>query len=175
MRRKVLIFSGLLLTASLGFYCLKVHKSETPITEIPRADKVLVLKSERKLHLLRKGKVIKTYTISLGDDPIGHKQREGDERTPEGNYILDWRNSKSSCYKSIHISYPNEEDKKRAKKMKVSPGGDIMIHGLHPGIEWMGQLHCKKDWTDGCIAVTNEEMDEIWKSVKNGISIEIKK
>lgn len=140
-----------------------------------KVDKVLVLKSKREMYLLSKGVKVKTYKISLGDKPVGHKVMEGDERTPEGTYSLDWRNNKSSCYKSIHISYPNATDIKKAKELKVSPGGSIMIHGLHPSIKWMGSFHTRYDWTNGCIAVSNSEMDEIWELVKYGTPIEIRK
>ncbi|WP_225000131.1 murein L,D-transpeptidase family protein [Cesiribacter sp. SM1] len=137
------------------------------------ADKVLVLKARREMQLLKEGRVLKTYKIAMGDQPVGHKQQEGDERTPEGRYTLDWRNSKSAYHKSIHISYPSEQDKARAKRLGVSPGGDIMIHGMAKKMAWIGALHTAKDWTNGCIAVTNEEMDEIWAMVKNGTEIEI--
>lgn len=166
---------GLLLVVLLillvGFYLFRPRFSTQPIA---KADKVLVLKSKRQMHLLKDNAVIKTYTISLGDQPIGHKQQEGDERTPVGLYTLDWRNNKSTCYKSIHISYPNQTDKEHAQRLGVLPGGSIMIHGLFNGSGWMGRFHRWKDWTNGCIAVTNAEMDEIWQSVANGTPIEIK-
>ena len=126
------------------------------------------------MYLLQNHNIIKKYKIALGENPKGHKVQEGDEKTPEGNYILDYRNDKSSCYKSIHISYPNSQDKANAKKLDVSPGGFIMIHGLHPNIKYLGKLHNLYNWTDGCIAVTNEEMDEIWANVNNGTAIEIR-
>ena len=122
-----------------------------------------------------KGKVIRTYTVALGRDPVGHKVKQGDNRTPEGKYTLDWRNPNSSCYKSLHISYPNKADKAKAKTLGVSPGGDVMIHGLHPSVTMLGSKHISWDWTYGCVAVTNEEMDEIWALVKNGTPIEIRK
>ena len=125
------------------------------------------------MQLLQNGKVIRTYTIALGDNPVGHKQQEGDERTPEGKYKLDWRNPNSAYHKSIHISYPNEQDKARAKKRGVSPGGDIMIHGLPKYAAGIGARHALSDWTNGCIAITNEEMDEVWALVKNSTEIEI--
>ncbi|MGZ5243648.1 MAG: L,D-transpeptidase family protein [Bacteroidia bacterium] len=153
--------------------CLSSCKNNKEIDE--KADEVIVYKSKRKMDLLSNGEVIRTYNIALGDNPIGHKQQEGDERTPEGNYTLDWRNSKSICYKSLHISYPNKEDKAHAEKSGVSPGGNIMIHGLHPSIKLLGKIHYMKDWTDGCIAVNNTEMDEIWTMVANGTPIEIRK
>jgi murein L,D-transpeptidase YafK len=172
MKWKVFIF---LISFIAGLYFIFFKYYKTVKTKgIGKADKVLVIKSKREMYLLKKGEIFRTYKIALGDNPIGHKVKQGDEKTPEGNYVLDWRNSKSTCYKSIHISYPNETDKAKAKKLGVSPGGDIMIHGLHRSLEWLGSLHVNEDWTNGCIAVTNGEMDEIWKSVKYGTPIEIR-
>lgn len=139
-----------------------------------RADKVVVLKAKRELQLWSNGKLLKTYKIALGTEPVGPKTRQGDHKTPEGNYILDSRNEKSQFYKAIHISYPNAEDRRRAKAAGVRPGGAILIHGLPNGYGWLGSAHRAKDWTDGCIAVTNEEMDEIWRAVPNGTRIEIR-
>ena len=138
------------------------------------ADKVLIEKKERRLTLLSKGEVIKTYRIALGGDPIGPKERQGDNKTPEGTYIIDSRNSNSDYHLSLHISYPNEKDKMRAKELGVSPGGDIMIHGIKNGLGWVGALHAGIDWTQGCIAVANEEMEEIYKLVPNGTIVEIR-
>jgi|SRR5579872_2024930 len=139
-----------------------------------RADRVLVLKQERTLRLMSAGKVIKTYKIALGGNPLGPKTRQGDHKTPEGTYILDSRNLHSQFYKSIHISYPNAQDRAAARKQGVSPGGDVFIHGLPNGYGWIGKEHRMKDWTDGCIAVTDQEMDEIWRAVPNGTPIEIR-
>jgi murein L,D-transpeptidase YafK len=138
------------------------------------ADTVLVKKSESKLYLKKDGKIIKEFHVAFGANPKGHKQQEGDERTPEGKYILDYKKEDSSFYKAIHISYPNESDKKRAKKLGVNPGGLIMIHGQKNGIGWLSWITQIFDWTDGCIAVSNSAMDEIWESVKVGTPIEIK-
>ena len=124
--------------------------------------------------LYRSGKVLKTYKVALGSEPVGPKTRAGDHRTPEGKYILDFRNSHSKFHLSIHISYPNAADGAQAKKLGVAPGGSIMIHGLPRAFAFLGSLHRERDWTDGCIAVTNEEMDEIWRAVPNGTPIEIK-
>ena len=137
------------------------------------ADKVLVKKRERTLTLLNHGKVIKTYKVALGGNPEGPKTQQGDHRTPEGLYTLDRRNQHSQFYRSIHLSYPNAQDSSRAHKLGVSPGGDIMLHGLPNGYGWIGSGHRSRDWTDGCIAVTNEEMDEIWRAVPDGTPIEI--
>lgn len=139
-----------------------------------RADRVFVLKKERKLELMNSGKVIKTYEVALGGDPIGAKTRQGDHKTPEGVYLLDSRNAHSKFYKSIHISYPNVQDRAAARKNGVSPGGDVFVHGLPNGYRYVGVAHRLKDWTDGCIAVTDEELDEIWQAVPNGTPIEIR-
>lgn len=137
-------------------------------------DKVLVVKHERNLQLLSRGKVVKSYKIALGTEPVGPKQVQGDHRTPEGSYVLDSRNEHSQFYKSIHISYPNLRDKTRAAAVHLSPGGDIYLHGVPNGFGSIGAAHRLRDWTDGCIAVTDAEIDEIWKLVKNGTPIEIR-
>ena len=138
------------------------------------ADKVLIEKKERRLTLLSKGEVIKTYKIALGGNPVGPKERQGDNKTPEGTYIIDSRNRDSGYHLSLHISYPNEKDKIRAKELGVSPGGDIMIHGIKNGLSWVGASHAEVDWTKGCIAVKDEEMEEIYKLVPNGTIVEIR-
>lgn len=127
------------------------------------------------MDLLIDDQPIRSYRISLGENPVGHKQQEGDERTPEGDYLLDWRNPNSSFYKSIHVSYPNAQDRARAKQRGVDPGGMIMIHGRP---NWLTSAVVAReydgaDWTDGCIAVTNEEMEEIWQLVADGTPIRI--
>jgi murein L,D-transpeptidase YafK len=124
--------------------------------------------------LISKGKVLKTYKIALGGNPNGPKERQGDNKTPEGTYVIDSRNKDSRYHLSLHISYPNERDKKRAKELGVSPGGDIMIHGIKNGFSWVGDFHAEADWTKGCIAVTDEEIDEIDKLAPNGTIIEIR-
>jgi tetratricopeptide (TPR) repeat protein len=138
------------------------------------ADKVLIEKKERRLTLLSKGEVIKTYKIALGGNPVGPKERQGDNKTPEGTYIIDSRNGNSGYHLSLHISYPNEKDKMRAKELGVSPGGDIMIHGIKNGLSWVGASHAEVDWTKGCIAVTDEEMEEIDKLVPDSTIVEIR-
>jgi murein L,D-transpeptidase YafK len=137
-------------------------------------DQVVVYKHDRKLVLLSKGKEIRRYKVALGGEPVGPKTRQGDHRTPEGSYVLDSRNPNSHFYKAFHISYPNAKDVANARKLGVSPGGDIMLHGLGKEYGWVGKAHTAHDWTDGCIAVTNEEMDELWKLIRVGTPIEIK-
>lgn len=138
-----------------------------------QADAILVHKPTRALHLLRDGQPIRSYRIALGGAPEGHKRQEGDQRTPEGDYVIDWRNPRSIAHLSLHVSYPNAEDTAQATARGVSPGGHIMIHGLPNGWGFLGALHRARDWTDGCIGVTNAEMREIWSLVPNGTPIRI--
>jgi len=152
---------------------LRLSKEVYVIPKGP-ADRILIEKQERRLTLLAKGKVLKTYQIALGGNPLGPKERQGDNKTPEGTYAIDSRNKNSRYHLSLHISYPNEKDKKRAKQLGVSPGGDIMIHGIKNGFAWAGDLHSEVDWTKGCIAVTDEEIEEIDKLVPNGTIVEIR-
>ncbi len=138
-----------------------------------QADAIHVDKSDRQLTLLRDGTPIKTYDISMGGNPEGHKTQEGDERTPTGTYEIDWRNENSIAHLSLHISYPNADDIAQAEARGVSPGGNIMIHGILNGWGWLGPFQTYWDWTNGCIAVTNAEMREIWSLVPNGTPITI--
>jgi len=139
--------------------------------EVAKADLVVVFKGKRILQLRREGKVLRTYRIALGGDPDGAKRQEGDARTPEGVYSLDWRNPNSNFYRSIHVSYPRARDREAAARWGVSPGGLIMVHGLPNGLTAAEVGHPWNDWTNGCIAVTNEEIDEIWAAVDDGTPI----
>jgi len=139
-----------------------------------QADKILIEKKQRRLVLLSKGKTLKTYRIALGEAPNGPKVRQGDNKTPEGIYKIDSRNRGSIYHISLHISYPNDMDKRRAREIGVSPGGNIMIHGLKKSFSHIGELHTSRDWTQGCIAVTNQEIEEIDKLVPNGTVVEIR-
>jgi murein L,D-transpeptidase YafK len=161
-----LLFVGIVLFAS--WPCLF---AQSPTAD---ADRVVVYKRARRLALLSQGKELRSYKVALGGEPVGPKTRQGDHRTPEGLYVLDSRNQNSHFYKAFHISYPNAQDIAAAKKLGVSPGGDIMLHGLSKEYAWVGKAHTLHDWTDGCVAVTNDEMDEIWKLVPVGTPIEIK-
>lgn len=131
-----------------------------------------MLKRERLLLLLRGDEILASYAVALGQSP-GRKERRGDRRTPEGRYVLDWRTADSPYYRAIHISYPNADDRRRARATGVDPGRGIMIHGLPDGLAEIGPDHAKGDWTRGCVAVTNEELDQIWVRVPNGTPIEI--
>ncbi len=144
------------------------------ISERIRATRVVVFKQQRLMELSAGGKIIRYYKIALGGNPVGHKQSEGDERTPEGSYWLDWRNAKSAYHRSIHISYPNQADKNNAKARGQEPGGMIMIHGQPNYLPPFTTIPSLLDWTNGCIAVSNHEMDEIWALVPDHTVIEIK-
>lgn len=154
----------------------RVGSGSPPALAAPalQADEIRVRKSAREMDLLRNGQVIRSYAIALGGDPAGgHKTREGDQRTPEGRYEIDWRNPNSIAHLSLHISYPDAEDRARAAAEGLPPGGNIMIHGIANGWGFLGGLHRLRDWTDGCIAVTNAEMQEIWSLVPDGTPIVI--
>ena len=144
------------------------------ITAPTKADSILILKKDHLLELLSNGKVIRTYHVALGQGGLAPKQKEGDALTPEGHYIIDTRNAASHYHKALHISYPNPEDRTRAAKMGVAPGGAVMIHGLPNGKGFIGSAHRLYDWTLGCIAVTDSEIDEIWTMVPAGTPVEIR-
>lgn len=158
-----------ILTVAACLCGVLLAQSSTP----PPVDRVLVLKKQRTLQLLSHGKIVKTYKVALGGDPVGPKTRQGDHKTPEGVYVLDRRNPHSQFYKSLHISYPTAAQRAAARKLGVSAGGDVFVHGLPNGYGAVGAAHRLKDWTDGCIAVTDAEIDEIWKLVPDGTTIEI--
>lgn len=139
----------------------------------PKADTILVEKGARRLTLLSGSRELKDYHIALGFSPIGPKGREGDGRTPEGIYSIDFHKPDSAFHRALHVSYPSAQDSARAAEAGVSPGGDIMIHGLPNGLGALGAASRSRDWTAGCIAVTDPEIDEIYSSVDDGTPIEI--
>lgn len=138
-----------------------------------RADYIVIEKSKRRLTLLSHGQVLKSYRVSLGRKPVGPKLSEGDDRTPEGVYRIDYRMRDSAYHLALHISYPNELDLKKARRRGVSPGGDIMIHGIGGAAKKVGDLHPLFDWTNGCIAVTDPEIEEIWRLTPLGTIVNI--
>jgi len=166
MLRKIGVISGVVFT-------IAIIAAIVGADACVKADKVLVVKSERKMYLLKNGEIINSYAISLGSQPLGPKQQLGDKKTPEGLYTLDRRNAKSKYYKSIHISYPNEKDRLQAAQRAVDPGGEIALHGLPAKTDDEAWDYIERDWTDGCIAVTNDEMQEIWDLVDDHTPIEI--
>jgi murein L,D-transpeptidase YafK len=158
----------------IGSFCVVLPLSREAVASLEKADKVIVIKSKRILMLMKDGEILKAYKVALGKSPQGRKTKAGDKRTPEGTYTLDSRNPDSKFHLAIHISYPNDSDVQVAQKLGVPPGGDIMIHGLAENFKEMGKRHRFADWTDGCIAVTNQEIEEIWRLVPDGVPIEIK-
>jgi murein L,D-transpeptidase YafK len=158
---------------TLPFALLLLCCFSFPALASTTADRVVVDKSERRLYLYQGEEVLRSYEIALGKNPVGHKQRRGDKRTPEGKYTLDWRNPQSRFYRAIHVSYPNERDRRRAAAKGVHPGGEIMIHGVPNRYRDGQEFFVGRDWTEGCIAVTNDDMTEIWALVADNTPIEI--
>ena len=169
--KRVLIISviGVIIAAALW-----AHWPVSPLPDSTAADLVVVLKAERRLELYQGSTLLRSYSVSLGREPIGPKQRQGDKRTPEGSYLIDSRKTDSSFHRALHISYPRPDQVAVAKANGVSPGDLIMIHGLPTGAGFIGRLHRSWDWTQGCIAVTNAEIEELWRVVPVGTPIEIK-
>jgi murein L,D-transpeptidase YafK len=169
---------GLFLIVAAGVIALiRTFPVQSDVNKLPkeiRIDRIVVEKSVRKLSVFRQGKEIKAYRIALGAEPIGAKKQEGDMKTPEGEYVIDYRNPRSDYHLALHISYPKPEDVERAAARGVSAGGDIMIHGLPNGWGWLGNVHPKRDWTAGCIALTNGEIEELWRITPDGTPIEIR-
>ncbi len=165
-----------LLLWMIFFVCALTLSAQTnrPSATPQKADSVLILKKDHLLELLAGGKIIRTYHVALGTGGLAPKQKEGDARTPEGHYVIDTRNTESHYHKALHVSYPNTEDRKRATQAGVAPGGAIMIHGLPNGKGYIGSAHRLYDWTLGCIAVTDAEIDEIWTMVPVGTPVEIR-
>lgn len=174
MRRTGIIstfLAGLALTAIQGGAA--ISGTQTSYLMSAKADRVVVLKTERKLILMQDDMVLRVYRVALGRYPRGPKRQEGDARTPEGAYTLDFKLRDSEFYRAIRVSYPNERDITYARERGLDPGGKIMIHGLPNSVEPQRVGHPLIDWTQGCIAVTNGEMDEIWSMVDPGTPIEI--
>ncbi len=144
-----------------------------PLPAGTKIDSIVVIKHHREMQVYSNSRLLKTYKIALGKQPVGHKQIQGDMRTPEGVYYINGKNPNSQYYKNLGISYPNRQDREIALKLGKSPGGDIKIHGLPNNGVNIGSLHCLKDWTHGCIAITNEEMDELYTAVHIGAVINI--
>jgi len=139
-----------------------------------QADRILIQKSTRRLALLRNGRPLRAYHVSLGSNPKGAKEREGDGRTPEGVYTIDSRNAYSKYHLALHVSYPNAADPARARRLHVRPGGEIMIHGTPNRWRGLRVVFAHTDWTAGCIAVSDSDIEEIWKLVPNGTVVEIR-
>jgi murein L,D-transpeptidase YafK len=166
-----LFTASALITTILTARAERIDTAPLPAGTI--ASRIFIDKSERTLTLFRGEHELKTYKVALGRNPVGHKQQEGDGRTPEGRYQIVFHKRNSSFHRALRISYPNAEDIRSARERGVSPGGDIMIHGLPNGMGSLGSDHLLRDWTEGCIAVTNEEIEEIWRVVPDGTIVDI--
>jgi lipoprotein-anchoring transpeptidase ErfK/SrfK len=167
-RLTVIALSTLVVLASAGIAIWRLRPVPPPR---PTADLVVVHKSERRLDLYQKGVLLRSYVVSLGPDAVGAKWREGDGKTPEGQYRIDYRKEDSSFHRALHISYPEPKDIAAARARGLSPGGLVMIHGTKNGLSPTGRQRLPPDWTDGCIAVTDREIDEIWRLVPDGTKI----
>ncbi len=171
---KVLLFVPVVVCLFALGVLISAHLNLHPLPSNVTADHVLVEKAARRLTLLRGGTPLKTYRVALGRAPVGPKEQEGDQRTPEGIYRIDFHKEDSDYHRALHVSYPEQRDIDRAAVSGVSPGCDIMIHGLTNGRGWIGAFHRRTDWTAGCIAVTDFEIEEIWRAVPDGTLIEIR-
>lgn len=163
---------ALLIVLLLALSSFTFASTSSP-SSMPHIDKVLVIKADRKLHLMHRGKVVRSYRVSLGKQP-GAKQYEGDLRTPEGLYWINWRQQSDNYNLAMHISYPNAQDLKRSKEIGLPPGGMIMLHGTPDDEDFPEWFFNTLDWTEGCIALNNSDMQEVWDSVKDGTLIEIR-
>ena len=152
------------------FQRVMIRSNET----LPMADRIVVHKADRRLDLMRGYSVLRSYHIALGLNPIGQKERSGDFRTPEGTYFLARRNARSDFFLSVQVSYPNDADLARARRKHWPSGGSIMIHGLPNTLKHPPQYYESHDWTDGCIAVTNADMVEIWLLTPDNTPIDIR-
>ncbi len=161
-----------MIIATVGFFIF-LH-SNNSIDKSAKIDKIIIEKGKRELQVYSNNKLIKTYKISLGRNPVGKKELQGDQKTPEGKYVINDKNPNSGYHKNLGVSYPNEQDIEYAKKKGKEPGGQIKIHGIKNGFGWIGRLHRLIDWTAGCIAVTNEEIDELYAIIQIGTPVEIK-
>lgn len=148
--------------------------SAAPAPAVEKADRILVLKGLRRLELLHGGVAFKSYPIALGPRPWGPKQQEGDGRTPEGVYVIDWRTTRTLYHLALHISYPDDSDRANARRRHISPGDAIFVHGMPERFGHADPVRFFRDWTDGCIAVGNIAIEEIWKAVDDGTPIEIR-
>lgn len=166
----MILFGVLAIPVTLGIYYFIPEKK---LPENSKINRLVVYKSKRIMYAYSGDNLLKSYTISLGKNPVGHKEFEGDNKTPEGIYTINERNANSAYHKNLGVSYPNEADKEFAERYGKSPGGLIKIHGLKNGRGYIGKFHRWKDWTAGCIAVTNKEVDELYKAVIHNAVIEI--
>jgi murein L,D-transpeptidase YafK len=173
MASRTIVVLICLVGLGLGAYVYS-HHNWNPLASGITIDRILVEKSVRRLSVWKNGRKLKSYRVALGRNPVGAKQEEGDMKTPEGVYKIDSRNPQSDYHFALHVSYPSNEDTARAAERGVNAGFDIMVHGIRNGAGWIGAFHRWHDWTAGCIALTDEETDELWRITPDGTPIEIK-
>jgi murein L,D-transpeptidase YafK len=173
MFRRVLLFLVAILVLITGVY-IYAHHNWKPLPAGTTIDRILIEKSARRLSIFADCKELKSYRVALGRNPIGAKEQEGDMKTPEGIYKIDSRNPQSDYHLALHVSYPSDEDSARAAERGVNAGFDIMIHGIRNGGGWIGAFHRWHDWTAGCIALTDEEIEELYRVTPGGTPIEIR-
>lgn len=173
MIRTSLVSAAVIGLLAGGVY-VYAHHNWRPLPSETTIDRILVEKAARRLSIFSDGKELKSYRIALGRNPVGAKEQEGDMKTPEGVYWIDWRNPESDYHLSLHVSYPSEQDTARAAERGVNAGFDIMIHGIRNGGGWIGAFHRTHDWTAGCIALTDEEIEELYRVTPDGTTVEIR-
>ena len=168
------LFFSLPIIGLFGYGLFFYARPSDPLAVGSKVDKIVVIKHKREMQLISGDSILKTYEISLGRSPKGPKEFEGDRKTPEGSYFIDGKNPNSGYHKNLGISYPNEQDRKHAVSLGKSPGGQIKIHGPKNGLGWIGRFHLLFDWTLGCIAVTDEDIDELYENIEIGTPIEVR-
>jgi len=171
---KILLIVFLVICLGAAGLAAAAYVNFNPLPRDAVVDRIVVEKSARRLTLFQNGRVLKSYPVALGRAPIGAKQYEGDQRTPEGIYKIDFHKADSDYHLALHVSYPEQHDIDRAAVKNLSAGSDIMIHGLPNGRGWIGRFHRRSDWTAGCVAVTNFEIEEIYRAVPDGTPIELR-
>jgi murein L,D-transpeptidase YafK len=174
MMRRAFTAIGMIGALSIAGAVPFFDEARAPLPDQLMADSIVVDKSTHRMSLFKDGQMLRTYRVSLGRGGPEPKSREGDARTPEGTYFIDRRNPRSCCHLALHISYPSAAEVAAARARGVSAGSDVEIHGIRNGLGWLGRWHRAMDWTSGCIAVTNSEMDEIWRVVPDGTPVVIR-
>ncbi|HEX4638125.1 MAG TPA: L,D-transpeptidase family protein [Chthoniobacterales bacterium] len=173
MLRRIFLPLPAIVLLAIGVY-LCAHHNWNPLPAGTTIDRILVEKSARRLSIFRDGKKLKSYRVALGGNPVGAKEQEGDMKTPEGLYWIDWCNAESDYHLSLHVSYPSAEDNARAAERGLNAGFDIMVHGIRNGGGWIGSFHRMHDWTAGCVALTDEEIEELYRVTPDWTPIEIR-
>jgi murein L,D-transpeptidase YafK len=174
MKRRILAAVAIVGAVTIGGAVPFLEEPAVPLPDQVLADSIVVEKSKHSMSLFKNGELLRSYRVALGRGGPEPKSQEGDARTPQGAYLIDSRNPRSGFHRALHVSYPSAADVAAARARGVSAGSDVMIHGIKNGLGWLGRLHRMVDWTAGCIAVTNREMDEVWRVVPDGTPVVIR-